>query len=134
MRLLKDLLTPISVLVLAGVVAYDRVTPGSAFSRANQPAINGEALGRAYAPVLAAGYGDAWVAAADALEKGATVAEAQKTLQAAWKDTRVKGFRKDVLPVFALVLPEGTEPTDKAKRAQVADLWRSFARGLKRAR
>ncbi len=133
MRLLKDFLTPITVLILAGVVAYDRVTPRTTF-QAGPPAVNGEALGQAYAPVLAAGYADAWVAAADALEKGASVGESQKTLQTAWKDARVKGFRKDVLPGFAVVLPEGTEPNDAAKRAQVADLWRSFAKGLRRAR
>jgi hypothetical protein len=80
---------------------------------------------------LLATYADAWLAAAKTLEEGKPIAEAQKTLQDAWKAARVKAFSEDVAPVFAVVLPEGTEPTSPDKRAQVIDLWRSFAKGLK---
>jgi hypothetical protein len=132
LRAFKDYATPVALLILAGVVLFDHFAL-LALPRP-EPAINAQALGRSYAPSLVAGYADAWLAAAKALEDGRSVAEAQGTLQESWKDARVKAFREEVAPVFALVLPEGTEPADAAKRAQVALLWRSFAKGLKGAR
>ena len=95
------------------------------------PAVNGQVLGRAYAPLLLASYGDAWLAAAQTLEEGKSVAEAQKTLQDTWKDARVKAFTDHVAPSFGLILSEGAEPSTPEKRAQVVELWRDFARGLK---
>jgi hypothetical protein len=137
-RVLKGLLTPFSLLILSGVIVHDRATPRAALAQAQAQAqapaaaVNGVALGRAYVPVLATGYADAWLAAARALEEGKSVAEAQATLQETWKDARIKSFRSAVAPAFARVLPEGTEPADAAKRARVAALWRAFAKGLKR--
>ncbi|MCA1685768.1 MAG: hypothetical protein LC745_07220 [Planctomycetia bacterium] len=131
MPILKDLLTPVALLSMAGVMLYDHLTPRVA--PAPEPTVSGVSLGRAYAPVLVAGYADAWVVAAKTLEEGKSVADAQKALQDSWKEARVKAFKQDVLPGFSLVLPEGTEPTDAAKRSQVADLWRAFAKGLKGA-
>ncbi len=129
MRVFKGLLTPVSILVLSGVIAYDRVAPR--LIQASAPAINGVALGRTYAPALASAYGDAWIAAARAIDDGKTVAEAQTVLQETWKEARIKSFRSKVLPTFSIVLPEGTEPANPAKRAEVANLWRAFAKGLK---
>ena len=132
LRGVKDYLTPFAVLTLAGVILYEHLTPQG--GPAPSPTVNGVALGKAYAPTLASTYADAWDVAAKTLEDGKTVAEAQKALQDAWRDARVKAFRAEVLPGFGVVLPEGTEPTDPAKRAQVAELWRSFAKGLKGGR
>lgn len=132
MRALKDFLTPLAIFALAGVLLYDRLAPRN--DTPVDPTVNGAALGRAYGPVLVATYADAWIAAASTLDEGKSIAEAQKVLQDTWKDGRVKAFKADVQPGFALVLPEGTEPSDPAKRSQVSDLWRAFARGLKGGR
>lgn len=132
MTALKDALTPLAILLLAGVVVYDHVSgrPGPAPA----PTVNGLALGKAYAPVLLTTYADSWLAAAKTLEEGKPVAEAQKTLQETWKEARIKAFTAEVAPGFAVVLPEGTEPANAAKRAQVAELWRAFAKGLRGGR
>jgi hypothetical protein len=132
MKFVKEYLTPIAMLVMSGVLLYDHFSPRP--TTPVNPTVNGVALGSAYAPVLVAGYADAWAAAAKAIEDGKPVTEAQKVLQETWKDARVKAFKADVQPSFAIVLPEGTEPTDAAKRSQVADLWRSFAKGLRGGR
>jgi len=129
MKTLKELATPLAFLILAGVILYDRMGPHA--TPTPTPAVNGAALGKAFAPVLASTYADAWLAAARTLEEGKSVAEAQKVLQDTWKDARSRKFVAEVGPGFSLVLPEGTEPNSPEKRAQVVDLWRSFARGLK---
>jgi hypothetical protein len=89
------------------------------------------ALGKAYAPVLAETYADAWIAAAEAIEQGRSVAEAQQVLQKTWTDARVEAFRAQIQPAFSRVLPEGTEPADEVSRTNVAAFWRAFARGLR---
>src|SRR5262249_38807792 len=94
----------------------------------------GEALGRAYAPVLADTYADAWLAAAAALEHGGSVADAQRVLQATWLAARARAFRSEGQPSFSLILPEGAEPVDPAERSRVVELWRSFAGGLRGGR
>ena len=129
MKTFKEYLTPVAILILAAVLLYDRVGPRPGPSPA--PSINGAALGKTYAPVLASSYADAWLAAAKSVEEGKTIAEAQKVLQDTWKETRTRAFTAEVAPGFSVVLPEGTEPTTPDKRAQVAELWKSFSRGLK---
>jgi hypothetical protein len=132
MRFLKEYLTPLAMLVMSGVMLYDHLSPR--VGPAPDPTVNGATLGRAYSSVLVSAYADGWLAAAKTLEEGKPVAEAQKALQDTWKDARVKAFKAEVQPGFSLVLPEGTEPTDASKRAQVAELWRAFAKGLKGGR
>ena len=132
MRAFKDYGTPVSLLILSGVVLFDHVSL-LAMPRP-EPAINAQVLGRAYAPSLVNSYADGWVAAAKTLEEGKSVAEAQKALQETWREARLQAFRTEVAPVFAIVLPEGTEPADATKRAQVAILWRAFAKGLRAGR
>lgn len=124
-------LISIAMLAVASVNAFGG-RPSRPVANA-ETAVNGAALGRDYARVLAETYADAWRAAAETLEKGGTVADAQKVLQGAWTASRVKAFKSRVAPQFARVLPEGEEPTDAASRARVATLWRSFASGLKGA-
>ena len=94
-------------------------------------AVDSAALGRAYAPVVVATLADAWAKAADALVAGKTVAETQFILQENWKDGRTQVFHDRIAPGLAKFLPEGTEPKDDTQRAEVADAWRAFARGLK---
>jgi hypothetical protein len=129
MKTLKDAVTPLVMLILTATILYDHFSPRSAPAPA--PTVNATALGRTYGPVLLSTYADAWLAAAKVLDEGKPVAEAQKTLQETWKTVRVKAFTEEVAPVFGLVLPEGTEPASPEKRAQVVELWRSFAKGLK---
>src|SRR4051812_9408533 len=128
MKTLKDALMPVAMLLLTATVLYDHFSPRHVAPPT--PTVNGTALGKTYGPVLLSTYADAWLAAAKVLEEGKPIAEAQKTLQETWKAARVKAFTEDVTPVFSVVLPEGTEPTSPDKRAQVVELWRSFARGL----
>jgi hypothetical protein len=130
MKTIKDVVAVVLILVLGGVVLFDRLAPRQAPAPLPVPAVSGQVLGRAYAPLFLASYSDAWLAAARVLEEGKPVAEAQKTLQETWKDARVKAFTNHVGSSFALVLPAGAEPTTPEKRAQVVKLWRDFARGL----
>jgi len=129
---IQSVLTPLAVLLLAGVVAYDHIE-GRAPSTP-RPIVNGKALGRSFAPMVSSNLGDAWLAAANALEQGKDITGAQAALQAAWQDARIKAFSAKVAPEFVKVLPEGLEPTDPAKRAEVVQLWRDFAAGLKGGR
>jgi hypothetical protein len=131
MKTLKEILTPVAILILAAVVLFDRLVPPHVPAPAPVPAVDGRVLGKAYAPVLLSTYSDAWLAAARTLEEGKPVAEAQKTLQDTWKDARIKAFTDHVASSFALILPEGAEPSTPEKRAQVVEIWRDFARGLK---
>ena len=134
MSALKDYATPVSVLILAAVLLYDHFAPKIATPVDPTVTVNGQVLGKAYSAALVASYADAWNTAATTLEQGKSVSDAQKTLQDAWKDGRTKAFKAKVEPGFAQVLPEGTEPGDAAKRSQVAQLWRAFAKGLTGAR
>jgi hypothetical protein len=130
LKTLKEILTPLSVLILAGILVYDRMVPRPVPAPTPVPAVSGLALGKAYATVLLSTYGEAWLAAARSLEEGSSVADAQKALQESWKEARAKAFSDHVGTRFALVLPEGSEPASPEKRAQVVQLWRDFARGL----
>jgi hypothetical protein len=134
MRGLKDYATPIAILILAAVMLFDHCAQTPVVPSGPSVHVDGETLGKAYATDLLATYADGWNAAATTLEKGKTVSEAQKALQDTWKDGRTKAFRARVEPVLSQMLPEGTEPADTAKRAQVAQLWRAFAKGLTKAR
>src|SRR4051812_29273001 len=107
--LVQTFMTPLVVLGLAGVVAYDHMAPRSPVAPAS--AVHGKALGRAFAPTVASDLGDAWLAAADALEQGKTISDAQAALQSTWQAARVKSFAAQVSPEFSKVLPEGAEPT-----------------------
>jgi hypothetical protein len=129
---IQNILTPLAVLLLAGVVVHDHFQADG--PSGNQPTVNGKALGRSFAPTIASNLGDAWLAAADALEQGKTVTEAQSALQLAWQAARVKSFSTKVAPEFIKVLPEGQEPNTPAARAEVVKLWRDFAAGLKGGR
>ena len=129
---IQTILTPLAVLLLAGVVVHDRFEAGG--PSGPRPIVNGKALGRSFAPTVASNLGDAWLAAADALERGKTMSEAQAALQLAWQDARVKAFTAKVAPEFVKVLAEGQEPTNPAERAEVVKLWRDFAAGLKGGR
>jgi hypothetical protein len=131
MKTLKELLSPLSFLLLAGVVVFDHLAPNRAPAPPPVPVVDGRVLGKTYAPILLASYADAWLAAAKTLEEGKSVSEAQKALQDTWKDERVKAFTDHVAASFALVLPEGAEPSTPEKRTEVVELWRDFARGLK---
>jgi hypothetical protein len=132
------LVTQALLVVMIGVMGftcYQVTRDARDASRPTPPApvaaADGVALGRSYAPVLASTYGDGWTAAADSLEKGGTVGDAQKALQDTWRDARERAFAARAVPAFARVLPEGAEPSTPEKRAEVVKLWRDFARGLK---
>jgi hypothetical protein len=122
MKILKLILLPVSLLVVTVVVFVDHRIPRPDPAPPPVPAVNGQVLGRAYAPLLLASYGDAWLAAAQALEEGKSVAEAEKTLQDTYKDARVRAFTDHVAPSFGLILPAGSEPSTPEKRAQVVAL------------
>lgn len=128
----KALIMPALLVVLAGIVAHDRLLVGRGVP---QPAaIDGKALGRVYGPIVLASLSDAWLVAAQTISDGKSTAEAQKALQDSWQAARVKAFTANVAPQFSKVLAEGAEPTTPAEREAVAKLWRDFAKGLKGGR
>jgi hypothetical protein len=120
---------PVAIVIVTGALLHGRVSTRTVAAKGG--AVDGLALGKAFAPVLASSYADAWMAAAGDLEHGKSAVEAQKTLQETWKNGRVKAFTTMVAPSFSAVLPEGSEPTSPEHRARVVALWRSFAGGLK---
>ena len=127
----RDYVTPTLVLILGGVVAYDHLHPQPAGPVA---VVNGKVLGRKFAAVIASSLGDGWGAAADALEQGKSIADAQVAMQTRWHDGRTKAFAAEVAPEFSKVLGEGSEPTDPTQRAAIVKLWRDFGTGLKGGR
>lgn len=130
--ILQNFFTPALVLILAGVVAYDHLTPRQPSAPAST--VDGKSLGRAFATSVAVAFGDSWIAAADTLEGGKSIGDAQAVLQAKWQEGRTKAFTTLVAPEFSKVLGEGVEPADPAQRAAVVRLWRDFAAGLKGGR
>lgn len=128
----RDSVTPIILLILGGVVAYDHLMLREPSTVAT--VVNGKTLGRKFAATVASSLGDAWSSAADILEQGKPMADAQSAMQARWQDGRAKAFSAQVAPEFSKVLSEGAEPTDPSKRAEVVKLWRDFATGLKGGR
>ncbi|WP_435018925.1 hypothetical protein TA3x_000915 [Tundrisphaera sp. TA3] len=133
-QIVRDSMNSILIVVLIGIVGYDHFIKDRHAAPALPAAVDGAALGRDYAPTLAPALADGWEAAASAIEGGKSMGEAQATLQSAFKAARVKTFTEKVAPAFARVLPEGEEPRDATARADVARLWRGFARGLKGGR
>jgi hypothetical protein len=127
--LVAIVIIPVAIVIISGDLHHGRVSTRPVAAKG--AAVDGMALGKAFAPVLASVYADAWMAAAGDLEQGTSTVEAQKTLQKTWKDGRVKAFMTRVAPSFSIVLPEGSEPTSPEHRARVVALWRSFAGGLK---
>lgn len=125
----KYLPSPQTVLVLliGAVLLYDHLPGTHTTAPASDAAFL--KLGRDFIAADAASYGDGWVAAAYALEKGATVEDAQKALQVKWSDSHKAAFAR-VTPDFERLLPAGTEPSS-ADRQRVADAWAAFGRGLK---
>ena len=128
-RLFSEFLTPTLVLILGGVVLYDHLAIRE--PAAVSPVVNGKILGQKFAGAVAGSFGDAWLLAADTLEQGKSVADAQVALQTGWQDGRTKAFTLLVTPEFSKVLLEGTEPATPAQRTEVIKLWRDFAAGLK---
>ena len=128
----QSFLTPLLVIILGGVVAFDHLAPREPVARPS--AVDGRTLGKQFATSVAAAFGDAWLAAADALAGGKPIADAQAVLQAKWQEGRSRAFTTLVAPEFSKVLGEGAEPTDPAQRAAVVQLWRDFAAGLKGGR
>ena len=131
-RLIRDFVTPALVFCLSGVVLYDHLEVHA--PRTVAPGVNGKLLGRNFVGPMAASLGDAWTSAADILEQGKAVGDAQAALQVRWQEGRSKAFAGLVAPEFSRVLKEGAEPADPAQRAAVVKLWRDFAAGLKGAR
>lgn len=103
--------------------------------RRRPESIDAVALGAEFAPMLAVALADGFEAGATVLEgPGGSVAlgiEKQKEVAEAAKD---RAFEAKVGPAFALIVPDGAEPTDQYKRAELARVWRDFARGLRKGR
>ncbi len=116
------------VLVMALVMAYDhlggRAVPAPAASASFLK------LGKAFAAADAAAYGDGCLAAADEIEKGGRVEDAQAALQAKWSVSHKAAFLRLAAPEFEKLLPAGSQPS-AALQAEYAAAWAAFGRGLK---
>ena len=130
MKTYKDWLILVMGMAMASLATFEVVSRLPHAAPSPTPAVDGAKLGRAYATTVVATLSDAWVAAADALGQGKTVAEAQAALQQGWQAARAKAFAASVTPEFSRVLADGAEPKDAAQRAEVVALWRAFAAGL----
>jgi len=95
---------------------------------------NGVALGRAFVPVLASSLADGFEKAADLLEQGKTVQEANETLKATFLSAREKAFQEKASPAFAAIVPANSEPKDENAKKSYITLFRDFASGLRKAK
>ncbi len=91
----------------------------------------GTKLGRSWGKSnnLAASKG--FSAAADALEAGGKVGDADVALQTIFQAERRRAFADDAAPAFAALVPEGAEPKTPEIRTKYVKLYRDFAQGLK---
>jgi hypothetical protein len=99
-----------------------------------QPETPFQAVIRSYITGSRLAYADAWEAAASALEGGQTVSQAMDVLGKTLSTKRTASFESTIKPQLVSLLPEGTEPTDAAKRAQVVAFWRSIAAAIRGAK
>jgi hypothetical protein len=98
------------------------------------PSGDGVVAGRAFAPELSNALAAGFDAAAEAIEHGKSVAEADQALKTVFHDVRARAFADRVAPRFEAIVPSGTEPKDDATRRAFAQLHRDFAQGLRRSR
>jgi hypothetical protein len=96
-----------------------------------QPETPFQAVIRSYVTGSRLAYADAWDAAAGALESGQTVSQAMDVLGKTLGTKRSASFESTIKPQLVSLLPEGAEPTDAAKRAQVVAFWRSIAAAIR---
>ncbi len=115
----------VAIIVLGVLQAWPYVAP---YLPRPDPLV---AVGKAYRAPLAQSYAASWDAAAQVVESGGKVADAQAALQTAWLKGRTDSFNARVAPALAAVLPEGQEPADAGQRSRAVASWRSFARGLR---
>lgn len=116
----------LAILALAGAILWTH------YDRPPSPAapVDGDRLGKQYAPLVARSFGVAWLAARADLLGGKSVSDSEKTYQKSLDDELKKQFDAVVAPAFGRVVPSGTAEVTSAQRADLADLWRDFARGL----
>lgn len=121
------------VVLVVGLEVY-RLVGSSGPRPGPAPAASGVALGRAFAPVLAASLADGFDALDAKLGAGSTVADADKALKTTFLESRQKAFAASAAPAFAAIVPDGTEPKDAATIAAYRQLARDFAKGLRGAK
>lgn len=95
----------------------------------NPPAADAVKVGHGYGVTLAKTYASAWRKAADDVDAGKSIDEAQSNLQSAWEASRVAEGTKQVTPMFAAIIPEGSEG-DSTSRPKWTATARQFATGL----
>jgi hypothetical protein len=89
------------------------------------------AMLRKYRREIGKAYADQWDAAADALEKGATVKDALSKGVARGLQSRENAFSAILKPELNKVLPGGTEPADPSLRKRVVEQWHAIASTLR---
>jgi hypothetical protein len=89
------------------------------------------ALGRSYAPKLAASLAAGFEAEADALHAGKTFGEANAALKKTYHDAAEASFERHAGAAITTLIPDGTEIKDQAERDALEAFHRGFARGLR---
>lgn len=126
----RDSVIAISFLLAAAAFSYSQLT-----ARRESQSIDAQALGREFAPKLAAGLAEGFDAGAEVLESAdGTIAAGIEKQKAVFLASREKAFERLVGPAFALIVPEGKEPDSRSTRIELARAWREFAKGLRRTR
>jgi hypothetical protein len=91
------------------------------------------ALGRSYAPRLAAALADGFDADADALAAGKSFGEANQALKRAFHEAAETAFESHAGASLTALIPDGAEIKDQAQRHALAAFHRDFAKGLREA-
>ncbi len=94
------------------------------------PVVDTVSIGHAYGVTLAHTYGDAWLKAADDVDAGKTITEAQTDMQTSWAAARADEGARLVTPILTAIIPQGSEG-DTTSRPKWSKAARDLATGLK---
>lgn len=92
------------------------------------------AMGKTYAPEMAASYAAAWDQGVIALESGKSISDAIEIVAKAWTANRTALYDKTLTPAFSKIVPQSVKESDvtSAERAALIQAWRGLSIGLKK--
>lgn len=93
------------------------------------PAVDTVSVGHSYGVTLSKTYASAWRKAADEVDAGKTITEAQADMQTSWASARSAEGTRLVTPIFAAIIPEESEG-DATTRPKWSKAARDLATGL----
>lgn len=115
--------------VFIGLAIYFKPAPGTE-AVSSRDAVT---AGKQYGQALCSTYANALDQAGTAIGTGLSMSEAQSKMQQGWNQARTTEFNKQVVPIFNMILPEGSEPSSQAQRDQLAQAFHQVAGGVRDA-